>query len=408
MNNICLITPGHISSNPRLVKEATLLSELNYKVHVIFTQNLSFLVESDYEVLRENPSWTYDILDNTKSSFRKYYSILLSKLSAFLMLCFLTDILGRLSINRNYFWQYRKALNVKADLYIAHNLGALPIAVNASKKNKVKCGFDAEDFHRQETTDDQKEISFYLAKFIEDKYLMMLDYFTVASPLISIAYQKINSKLNPQLINNAFSIKHLQTIKSSDENELSLFWFSQTIGKGRGIEHAIEAIGLLKKLNISLSLLGNITIADKNYFLDLAKKCGFRKEQLHFIAPISANLIFEMASRYDIGLALEEIKPYNRNICLTNKIFTYLTAGNAIIASETLAQKQFIDKYPEIGKSFPVGDIKMLAARIKEYYDNRGLLTQAKFSAYNYAKKSLNWENESKRFLSVLDKTLNN
>ena len=34
---ICLITPGHIASNPRLVKEARALQQSGMEVHIIFS-----------------------------------------------------------------------------------------------------------------------------------------------------------------------------------------------------------------------------------------------------------------------------------------------------------------------------------------------------------------------------------
>ena len=33
---VCLVSPGHLSSNPRLVKEANALAEAGYQVHVIY------------------------------------------------------------------------------------------------------------------------------------------------------------------------------------------------------------------------------------------------------------------------------------------------------------------------------------------------------------------------------------
>ena len=40
------------------------------------------------------------------------------------------------------------AAAVAADLYIAHNLAALPAARHAARRHRGRLGFDAEDYHR--------------------------------------------------------------------------------------------------------------------------------------------------------------------------------------------------------------------------------------------------------------------
>ncbi len=47
----------------------------------------------------------------------------------------------------------KSACDIKADLYIAHNLGALTAAAMAAQKNNARYSFDAEDFHRAQEED---------------------------------------------------------------------------------------------------------------------------------------------------------------------------------------------------------------------------------------------------------------
>src|SRR4051794_40779505 len=58
---ICLISPGHMSFNPRLVKEADALAEAGYLVHVIAANNLRYLRELDRSILTQ-ASWSYDLV----------------------------------------------------------------------------------------------------------------------------------------------------------------------------------------------------------------------------------------------------------------------------------------------------------------------------------------------------------
>ncbi|MGI4727500.1 MAG: hypothetical protein ACRYGB_02930, partial [Janthinobacterium lividum] len=159
---VCLITPGHLASNPRLVKEAQALTTSGYQVHLIYTQYVPYLIDFDNVILKKNPSWTYNCLNRTSKSI--YIQSLNYLAAALQKVCLMLLLRGKKTdfnlchaINRYFSWQLKKAIATKADLYIAHNLAALPVAVFAAKKNQSKCGFDAEDFHRHEISDDPED-----------------------------------------------------------------------------------------------------------------------------------------------------------------------------------------------------------------------------------------------------------
>jgi len=408
MTKIVLITSGQPSLNPRLVKEADILADNGFDVTVIFQFWNSWGTDLDHKLLA-NKKWKAiridgDPIDERVKYWKSRFFLLIGK--SLIKYFGLKNGLAELALSRNTYKLIKIAKSIPASLYIAHNLGALPAAVLASEKKKAKCGFDAEDFHRQEVSDNETSSAYQLTSFIENKYFPKVDYLTVASPLIAIAYRKIYPAIVPVIINNVFSTSSLQKVVATERKNLKLFWFSQTIGKHRGIEDAIKAIGLLKKYHISLTLLGNIDESNQNYFLDLANDSGLTKTQLIFIAPVAPDDIFELANDYDIGLALEQNTPLNRDICLTNKIFTYLTSGLAIIASETSAQKNFMMENPLVGQSYLIGDIQVLSKIIDAYDKNRDFLHQTKLAAHQLAKEKLNWENESKKFIQLIEKTI--
>ncbi|NTE04818.1 glycosyltransferase family 4 protein [Agrobacterium tumefaciens] len=394
IKKICLITPGHISSNPRLVKEAIALHHAGWSIHIIFTQYMDYLVYEDTKILKAHPEWTYDHLlwTPTHKTLRLKSAIVqrLAKLISPILR------ISNLLINRNYHWQLKTAIKSRADLYIAHNLGTLPVAINASKKNKAKCGFDAEDFHRNEGSNDPNNEDVKLKKFIEDKYLKQADYLTAASPLICEAYKNFYPDLNPTLINNVFEIKNQPKININDNKNLKLFWFSQTIGKKRGLEDVIEALNLINNPLIELHLLGSLSTENTIYFNQLAHF------EIKYYHPISSDKIIELAATFDLGLALEQNIPLNRDICLTNKIFTYLISGLAIIASDTQAQKEFMNSNTLIGELYSIGDVTALAGIITKLFNDRELLNNYRKNAYQLAQSKYNWEIEQQKFLAII------
>jgi len=395
---ICLITTGHIASNPRLIKEASSLSNAGYKVHVVFTQYMEYLVTEDMRILARHPDLTYDYLLWTPTNKILRFKTAVFQRFARWMYPIINII--ELLINRNYAWQLKAAVTIKADLYIAHNLGALPIAVNAAKRNQAKCGFDAEDFHRNEISDDLRVMDVKLKTAIEDQYLNQVDYITAASPLIKEAYKQLYPNLHFKVINNVFEIKDQPEFNKDVNPNLKLFWFSQTIGKNRGLEDVIEALNQMENPLIELHLLGSLSLQDANYFNQLAHF------DIKYYPPIYAGEIFELAGKFDLGLALELNTPFNRDICLTNKIFTYLISGLAIVASNTKAQVQFISENKNIGKLYPVGDVNALADIITEFFNDRKLLNDYRRNAFNLAKSKYNWELEQEKFLKIIHQTI--
>jgi glycosyltransferase involved in cell wall biosynthesis len=399
VQKIVLITSGQPSLNPRLVKEADALADSGYFVTVLYQYWNDWGTQLDVELLK-NKKWQAIRVGGSPNIEKAIYW--LSRLN-FKLFNFLADKIGykfniaERAIGRCTKQLQKKASSIKADLYIAHNLGALPAVVLASKKNKAKCGFDAEDFHRNEVADDTESKSYRITKFIEDKYLPSIDYLTTASPLICKAYQELYLNFNPVVINNVFSNQFLHEVNySTPSKALKLFWFSQTIGKLRGLEDVIQALNKLNNPLIELHLLGKLSDENLAYFNQLSIS------KLNFHQPIIADEIFKLANQFDIGLALEPGFCINNNIALSNKLFTYLTAGLVVIASETLAQKAFIEENPEIGKSYPIGDIDTLASIINNYNENRDLLNQTKTNALGLAKTKYNWELESEKFMDIV------
>jgi len=252
MKKIVILTTGQPSTNPRMLKDLDALYKAGYSVKVFYSFWNSWGTAADQQIIQKYPCDVFCLVGGSivsnKSSY--YLSRAIQKLLFQFdkIFFFLSDYI----ISRTAFLLARKAKNEKADLYIAHNLGALPAAVQAAKKWGAKCGFDAEDYHRGEYLKQDK--SYNLARKVEEKYLPQCNYITAASPLIAAAYKKI-ALTNITVINNVFSKSYLQPFRSDDGRGLKLFWFSQTVGPDRGLEFVIKAINKLERFNISLHLM---------------------------------------------------------------------------------------------------------------------------------------------------------
>lgn len=401
---ICLITPGHIATNPRLVKEAEALLEAGYMVHVIFTQYMDYLLTDDEQLLLKYPGLTYNRLSWVKKkNLLRISSGVIQKLSQGLLKAFTKcTTLHKIMLNRHYLWQYRQALKIEADLYIAHNSGALAIAADAARKKNVRFGFDAEDFHREEGLSNAERESLV---HIENQYMPLASHLTSASTLIGKAYEKIYLKKFITIL-NVFPKQQFKKKTEEKRRALQLFWFSQTIGTGRGLENIIEAISLLEDKSPVLHLLGDVSLKMKVEIEQFLLNKGLKKENLIFYDPVFPDKIFEMAANFDIGIAAELSVPLNRNICLTNKIFTYIQAGLAVAVSDTSAQADLFRQHPNMGGLYQNSDIHSLSNLLKNYQLFPEMLVKAKEYNIWLGENLFNWDLEKIKFLDTLKSNL--
>ncbi|WP_295720252.1 hypothetical protein [Mucilaginibacter sp.] len=407
MKRVTFITTGQPTTNPRLVKEVETLIMFGYQVKVIYCFYQSWAQKFDHEIIDKNPGVYIFCGGNPVTSKLSYYKTRIrQKISKYLSGFTKLGHVYENAVSRTHAEALSIAKKIQTDIYIAHNLGALPTAVLASKHSNAKVGYDAEDMHSgfgdPESTDSR------LNKYIEEKYFAHTDYFTAASPSIAQQYKQLYPYLNPVVINNVF-VKNTIPFTSTllHKSVIKLFWLSQTIGINRGIEDVVNAMHLLnnsKLLNnntLELHLLGNLPDGDFKVFIENQAPL-----KIHIHPPVSTVEIEGFASQFDIGLAMETAYCLNNDIALSNKIFTYIQSGLAIIASDTKAQSMFLEQYPGVAKLYKKNDAISMANCLKKYAENPQLLYETRRHNYMLGQNELNWETEREKFIAIVDKTL--
>ena len=408
MKRVCLISPGHVASNPRLVKEANALIEAGFDVRVIAGDYAEFVRPLD-EALLSSVKWTCDRVElGNRPTY--LWRKLKQKTAKFLFDCGLRNMyIAMWSHSAASASLAQTASDAEADLYIAHCLAALPAAAIAAHKHSAKLGFDAEDFHVGELADipeNQTEIA--IRDYIERKLLPQCDYLTAASPMIASAY-KDRYRVNIETILNVFPLSEAPKLNDRQKqrsfiNAPSLYWFSQTIGPGRGLESIILAMGQMQT-QVSLYLRGILASGYGEVLLQLAQNGGV-SDRLHFLPSESPENMARLASDYDVGLSLELNYPFNRSICLTNKIFTYLLAGLPVVLSETPAQEDIAKVLSDAAILININDAQSIAIELDMWLSNPLNLEKSRSKALRLGREIYNWDIEQKNFLKTIRQVL--
>lgn len=405
---IVMITSGQPSLNPRLVKEADALAGAGYDVTILYAYWNDWGTKFDQELIPTKKWKAICVGGDPYQKKRAYFfSRMIHGFAKKMSRKSYGKYLSEWAISRASYFLSREAKKHAADIYIGHNLGALPATVKAAKNNHKLCGFDAEDMHRYEVSDNKADYDVILKSALEDCYIPQMDYLTASSPLIAEGYQQLFPNKKPVVILNVFPRNaNIPQPVIKPDGPIMLLWFSQTIGPSRGIKDIIEALRLLGSYPFELHLLGHLSNENKVNFIDpLIDKLPV---PVYFHEPVNPDDLAVFSSQFDLGLALEPGFSMNNDSALSNKIFTYLQAGLGIIASDTKAHSNFLNQYPAIGNLYQKGDQQALANILLDYYQSREKLLETRKAAFNIANEQLNWENESKRFLDLVAQTLNN
>ncbi|HEY4062597.1 MAG TPA: hypothetical protein VGM30_11880 [Puia sp.] len=407
MRKVCIVTNRHLSYNPRVLKEADALYAAGYEVSVVTINGNGSLWVFDQELMRTR-KWKLQTVNFRREplSEKINWFLLSLKQQIFHRLYAVTGKFGIAErvVNKTYDPLTRLAKKEGADLYIVHHAEALGAGYRAASANGARLGFDAEDFHTGMNEPADRTWEDDIMAFLEKKYLPRCDYYTAASKGIAEAYRSAYRIDLPTVVLNVFPREHLPAIACNEP--VRFYWYSQVIGPGRGIEGLLEAAGRIGS-SFKIHIRGDWYSESYRATLEgLVKGTGL-EEKIVFHPPIPAEDIIKDGSRFDVGLALEMSVPVNRDLCVTNKVFSYLMSGLALIGTDTYGQRDIFSHFPDAVRIVRIGDTGDLETAMRSFIDFPDRLLKAKTAARNAANGEFNWESESEKLLRTVRDVLN-
>jgi glycosyltransferase involved in cell wall biosynthesis len=403
----CLVTSAHVCNNPRLVKEADALHDAGHDVRVVAVWTDASNAARDDALIRAR-RWRLHrvrVARHERASHLRWLAASLAQAAArgAFDRGVLREVLRDQAASRFVRHLARAATVAPADVFVGHNLEALPAAVRAARAFGAHVGFDLEDLHSGELPDDPSaEMTRRLIVAVERRYLPECDFLIASSDGIADEVAARYGVTRPHVVHNVFpSSDRLVPVPQDRRGDgVSLYWYSQVIGAGRGLEEAVTALSMLPR-TVRLHVRGR---PDQEYvtsLVALAHRLGVH-DRLHILAPAAPDTLVALAGHHDIGLALEQPTTLNRRLCLTNKLFTYLLGGIPVAATDTPGQQAIMSQLPGAGFTYPSGDAASLAHQLAPLVDDRNRLEAAKRAAYDHAVSRFCWDHERLKLLDAL------
>jgi glycosyltransferase involved in cell wall biosynthesis len=383
---ICVITAGHLSTCPRMVKAAGALAEAGHAVRIVSTQFLEWAAAADGAAT--NCPWrAVDYRRHTapamywSTGVRFHAARQWTRLAGAggVSLATLAAVHGRAAHDL-----LKLALAEPADLFYAGTCGGLAIAALAARKTGKPYGLDLEDFHDGEFERD------VLREVLPDAAFV-----TAGSAAIATEYERWFGI--PALpIHNTFPLPVVAPQEEPPGNGmLRLYWFSQTIGAGRGLEEVVRAAGIAG-IRAELHLRGS---ARPEYVGKLQALIGEVRARMtvEVHAPAPPDQMVELCFPYDVGVSAEEARDANRELCLSNKALTYVVAGLPVVLTETAGQRDLAGDLGEGALRYQPGDVQTLANGLRRWAEDRGALRRARAAAWQAAQRRWNWDHRAEK-----------
>jgi glycosyltransferase involved in cell wall biosynthesis len=409
---ICIVSSSSLSSGPRVEKEAQALSEAGYAVHAIVCHSLPWMTDWDAR-LASSAGIDYEAIPLHRRSLlaraKRGTAAMVHRTAGLLSDVVGTPrVLAELASSDRLGALLARGLRRRADLYIGHNLAALPVAAILAKLNRAQLAFDAEDDHVGELPDDSPPRMRRPIEAVQARYLPQCAYVSAPSEGISRVLAASYGIPPPLVVHNVFPWALRASLDGQRRDRLgapiSLHWYSQTVGLDRGLQDAIRAAGALRG-NFELHIRGHADSAVRAVLLDLARAVGIA-ERMHFHPQVHPGELLSRCAEHDVGLALEQPVRRNKLETASNKIFFYLLAGVAVAASDTPGQTGVMRALPDAGFSYPPGDHAALALGLQRWIDDPAALQRAKAAALEAARTRWCWEVEREAWLARVRQVL--
>jgi glycosyltransferase involved in cell wall biosynthesis len=399
---VTVVTAGHLSTSPRMLKAADALAAVGYRVRVISTRHLPWAVGADREVRRlREAAWTWATVDYERDAdafarVRTGLRLRGAKLAARTLgpsRC--PRSLAAAAWSRAHRELVRAAVREPVDLLYGGG-AALAAVAEAGRKMGVPYAIDLEDFHSAEQVDSPAAtLSHALATLIERDVLPGAVFLTASSPGIAAAYAD-RYGVSPIVVHNTFPLPAKPPdVHPHPERRLRLYWFSQTIGPGRGLEDAVSAMALAAVPG-ELHLRG---LAITGYVESLRRLAAQGAPRLEIVPhdPAPPDTMVDLCADYDVGLSLERGPVLNRLLCLTNKAFTYILGGLAVAFTDTPGQRPLARDLGDGSLLYAPGDVASLAAGLRRWADDTRLLERARTASWLAARRRWHWEHLDER-----------
>lgn len=404
MSKIAILTASHLCRNPRVVKEASALGHAGYDVTVL-TASTHARFEAIDRALLDGQPFRHVALDYSSPGFGTRVRNFVQRART---------RFARSAVER-FGWESSTALGpagallalarrTPADLTIVHT--EIPTwAATKLIADGRRVAVDFEDWYSEDLLpEDRRGRPLALLRAAEAFALRHAVFASATSRSMADALAAAYGGPTPVVIRNVFPRQPVSRVdRPLGDAPPAIIWFSQTIGPGRGLEAFIAAWRQTRTPS-RLALLGDARPGHREALL--AALAPDQRARVDFLPAVAPGELPAKLAEFDLGLALEQRTPLNRDLTITNKLFQYFNAGLGVIATATCGQREVLETCPNAGLVVDSIEDSRFVAQLDELLADRARWRRMQEAARAAAVAEFCWEIESKRLLNAVEAAL--
>jgi hypothetical protein len=400
MARIAVVTSGHLSTCPRMLKAADALHAAGHDVRVISTVHTAWAAEADR--VYADRRWTWQPIDYRRSAdtwrwlatgVRSRAAMTLARMTARGLNGWTSGTVAARALGRAHDELVTTVLSQPIDLVYGGTRGAIAAVIEAARVAGVPCGVDFEDFHcGEDEPGGEGTVRNDLSAVVMRDAVGKAAFVTAGSAAIAEACAARFGG-QPIAINNVFRLPEPPSLDRS-AGPLRLYWFSQTIGHGRGLEDVVDAVG---RAGIACSL--HLRGAGRGPYVDELRARASRvapRLELTTHDPASPERMIDSCHGFDAGISAEQGHIPNRQLNLPNKALTYPLAGLGLVLTATAGHRPLADDLEGTAVSYAPGDVGALADGLGRW-DSPAELRRARDAAWTAARTRWHWDHPFER-----------
>lgn len=399
---ILILISGHLATAPRAQKEAMALRAAGARVLIRGTWWSPILAKEDIALARAMDvefAPVVDLRSKNLGSFTLRFRQRLAR-EAYTRMGWVTSRTFGLGTPEFL----RVAREVSADLTMVHSEAGLWVGKKLLDEGR-RVGVDFEDWFSQDLSLADRKGRPIAAMQILERHLLREAHccLTTSQALADALANDAATCRAPVVVPNCFpaAMRNKAFAGPRDAKPLgvvSFHWFSQTVGPGRGLETLAQALPLLKgewQLTLRGALHGYQDWFDRTFPESM-------RARIQLLDPVPNEELLARTMSHDVGLALELPYCESRDLTATNKIFEYLRAGLAVIATRTHGQEEVMSVCPGAGALIAPEEPAALGAAMQKMLDEADYLENCRHVSTEAGKTVWSWETHVQKLVDAI------
>ncbi|MFZ4540623.1 MAG: glycosyltransferase [Rickettsiales bacterium] len=305
-----------------------------------------------------------------------------------------------------YLALYKETLETvgAADLYIAHDLPMLPVALEAKRRYGGRVLFDSHElFAEQEFSQMERR----MWRRLEGHIIGAADGIITVNPSIARLFEERYAVRKVGVVHNAELVADTPPLKGRLFHErlglpatAQVLLYQGMYSYHRNLDGLVRAMQFVRDENIRLVLLGSGP-AEK-MLQCLAQQLGLAK-RVHLVEAVPQAELLAYTASADVGVIPYRDICLNYRYCTPNKLFEFIAAGLPMVATDLPEITRLVNDH-KLGFTGDTERPEALAALIERAFVAETLTSLRK--QVLAARETVNWQHEGEHFTRLVNGVL--